>query len=89
MLIKCPDCNHPISSAAYTICPNCGRKIGKKVKKTTDLLLCFFGGALGAHKIYEGKYGLAVLYAFTLGGIGLFVIIDLIKILLQDEYFYA
>ena len=48
-------------------------------------LLCLFFGYLGAHKFYEKKIGLGVLYVLTCGlcGIGWFV--DLISILLRKE----
>lgn len=39
-----------------------------KVKdKTTALLLCIFGGFLGAHKFYEEKYVAGLVYLFTCG----------------------
>lgn len=53
----------------------------KYCNKTTSLLLCFFLGVLGAHKFYEGKIGMGILYLFTLGLFGFGVIIDFIKLL--------
>ena len=44
-------------------------------------LLCFMLGAFGAHRFYVGKIGTAILMILTLGGLGLWVIIDLIVIL--------
>ena len=35
--------------------------------KSRALLLCFFLGCFGAHKFYERKYALGVLYILTLG----------------------
>lgn len=35
--------------------------------KWTALLLCIFLGWMGAHKYYEGRIGLGILYTFTLG----------------------
>jgi TM2 domain-containing membrane protein YozV len=44
------------------------------------LLLCFFLGCFGAHRFYVGKIGTALLMLFTLGGLGLWALIDLIII---------
>jgi len=47
--------------------------------KTTAILLCLFLGGLGAHKFYEGKMGMGILYLFTWGLFGIGVLVDLIK----------
>ncbi|MDE2833380.1 MAG: TM2 domain-containing protein [Bacteroidota bacterium] len=44
------------------------------------LLLCLILGAFGAHRFYVGKIGTAVLMIVTLGGLGIWVIVDLIFI---------
>ncbi len=44
------------------------------------LLLCFFVGYLGVHRFYVGKVGTGVLMIFTLGGLGIWYLIDLIMI---------
>ena len=44
------------------------------------LLLCWFLGVFGAHRFYVGKTGTAVLQILTLGGLGIWVLIDLVII---------
>jgi TM2 domain-containing membrane protein YozV len=44
------------------------------------LLLCFFFGTFGAHRFYVGKIGTALLMALTLGGLGIWYLIDLLLI---------
>lgn len=43
-------------------------------------LLVFFFGALGVHRFYVGKIGTGILQILTLGGIGIWALIDLIMI---------
>ena len=47
------------------------------------LLLCFFIGILGVHRFYVGKIGTGVLQLVTLGGLGIWALIDMIMIILQ------
>lgn len=46
------------------------------------VLLCFFLGALGVHRFYVGKIGTGILMIVTLGGLGVWVLIDFIMILI-------
>lgn len=57
--------------------------IDNKVGKDwlTALLLCIFLGALGAHRFYVGKIGTGILQLVTIGGFGIWVLIDLILII--------
>ncbi len=43
-------------------------------------LLFFFLSWLGIHRFYVGKIGTAILYIVTLGGLGIWWIVDLILI---------
>ncbi len=44
------------------------------------ILLAFFIGGLGAHRFYVGKIGTGILWLFTLGWLGIGVIVDIILI---------
>ncbi|GAA4962447.1 TM2 domain-containing membrane protein YozV [Nonomuraea thailandensis] len=46
------------------------------------VLLCFFLGAIGVHRFYVGKIGTGILMIVTLGGLGVWVLIDFIMILI-------
>ena len=45
------------------------------------LLLCLFLGGIGGHRFYAGKIGTGILQLITLGGCGIWSLIDLIMIL--------
>ena len=49
-------------------------------KMVTACLLCFFLGGLGIHRFYVGKAGTGILMILTLGGLGIWVIIDFVMI---------
>lgn len=44
-------------------------------------LLCFFLGVFGIHRFYIGRPGTAILMILTLGGLGIWQIIDLVRII--------
>ena len=44
------------------------------------LLLCFFLGPFGVHRFYVGKIGTGILMLLTLGGLGIWALIDFIMI---------
>lgn len=47
----------------------------------TTLLLCLFLGGLGVHRFYAGKIGTGILQLITVGGCGIWTLIDLIMII--------
>ena len=57
--------------------------------KWVAFFLCFFFGAFGAHKFYEGKTGMGVLYFFTMGLFGFGWLIDTIKYLGKSDPYYV
>lgn len=52
-------------------------------KKGVELVLCLFLGIFGAHKFYQGKPGMGVLYLLTGGLCGIGVLVDFFRILFR------
>ena len=44
------------------------------------LLLCFFLGGIGVHRFYVGKIGTGILMIVTLGGLGIWTLVDFVMI---------
>lgn len=44
------------------------------------LLMAIFLGGLGIHRFYVGKTGTAIIQLLTMGGLGIWVLIDVIMI---------
>ncbi len=68
---------------------NVGVGFGKPKNKWVSLILCVLLGFFGAHKFYEGKAGMGILYIFTGGLFGIGVIIDFISILFKPNPYYV
>lgn len=62
---------------------------GKPKNKWLAFALCLFIGFLGAHKFYEGKVGMGVLYAFTGGLLGVGWLIDTVALLFKPNPYYV
>ena len=57
--------------------------------KWVALALCAFLGFFGAHKFYEGKAGMGILYLFTGGLFFIGCIIDFITLLFKPNPYYV
>lgn len=62
---------------------------GQPRNKWVALILCIFLGMFGAHKFYENKIGMGILYLFTAGLFGIGWIIDIIAILAKPSIYYV
>lgn len=51
-----------------------------KIANVPELILCILLGYFGAHKFYEKKIGMGVLYFFTLGLFGIGWVVDIVKL---------
>lgn len=67
---------------------NIGAGYGRQKNKWVAIILCAFLGFLGAHKFYEGKIGMGILYLFTCGLFGAGIIIDFIALLFKPNPYY-
>jgi TM2 domain-containing membrane protein YozV len=85
----CPNCGYEVSEKAV-VCVRCGVSLkgnwnnsnGEERKDwLVTLLLCFFLGYLGVHRFYTGSIGIGVAQLLTLGGCGIWALIDFILIL--------
>lgn len=56
-----------------------------KIANVPELVLCILLGYFGAHKFYEKKIGMGILYFFTLGLFGIGWIVDIIKLATNRE----
>lgn len=57
--------------------------------KWVAFLLCLFLGYFGAHKFYEGKAGMGIVYLFTFGLFGIGWFIDCIALLFKPNPYYV
>ena len=49
----------------------------------STLILCVLLGGLGVHRFYVGKVGTGIFMLLTLGGLGIWALVDLIRIAIQ------
>lgn len=80
------------STPQATICMKCGASLadhgtafkGEGKDWLTTLLLCFFLGFLGVHRFYTGHTAIGVVQLLTLGGCGIWTLIDFIIIIVGN-----
>lgn len=63
--------------------------LGRQRNKWVAFFLCLFLGEFGAHKFYEGKIGMGILYLFTFGLFGIGWLISLISLLFKPNPYYV
>lgn len=84
-LTLCHACGRTIDAEAV-VCTGCGvmqpaaRALDSEKKLLPALLLVLLLGPFGAHRFYVGKTGTALLQLFTLGGLGLWTLYDIVMI---------
>jgi len=85
----CESCGQIIKKEAE-VCPKCGVRqksaviaMGNTQGKDwlTTLLLCLFLGYAGVHRFYTGHTGIGLAQLFTLGGCGIWTLVDFFAIL--------
>lgn len=57
--------------------------------KWVALMLCIFLGYFGAHKFYEGKVGMGILYLLTCGLFGIGWFVDIISLIFKPNPYYV
>jgi hypothetical protein len=83
----CHNCKAETTPNA-AICMKCGVSLNSENPITGDgkdwlttLLLCFFLGVFGIHRFYTGHTAIGVVQLLTLGGCGIWALIDFIMII--------
>lgn len=66
-----------------------GFPYGRMKNKWAAFFLCLFLGFFGAHKFYEGKVGMGILYLFTLGIFGIGWVIDIFILLFKPNPYFV
>ena len=89
----CKKCGAQIADDAK-FCPSCGASVNgttrpddpsvSRKSRLIALLLCWFLGCFGAHRFYTGRPLSAVFMILTIGGLGIWALVDLIVILCGD-----
>jgi TM2 domain-containing membrane protein YozV len=84
--ILCHACSRTIDAEAV-VCTGCGvmqpaaKALDAEKKILPVLLLAFLLGPFGVHRFFVGKIGTGVLQLVTLGGLGIWVLVDLVLII--------
>jgi TM2 domain-containing membrane protein YozV len=82
--LYCHQCGQETETGSE-ICAKCGEALPRPMQKGKDwlltLLLCIFLGGMGVHRFYTGHVLIGLVQLFTLGGLGIWTLIDLIRII--------
>lgn len=81
--------NNNSSSSSSSAAAVAGFGFNRARNKWVALALCICLGWLGAHKFYEGKIGMGLLYLFTCGLFFVGVVIDIISLLTKPTIYYV
>ena len=94
----CRHCGNKID-LGIKFCPYCGKEINpvyhepltnrRAKSKSISILLCLLLGVVGAHKFYEEKVGMGILYLFTGGLFGIGVLYDLVTLIFKSDPYYV
>lgn len=84
----CPACGSGIDARA-TVCTRCGTVqstslmvVESEKRIVPTLALCCLLGVFGAHRFYVGKVGTGILQLLTLGGLGIWVLVDTVLLIM-------
>lgn len=104
-VVICPHCGKQVESIGIQQQPNIvinnsnsninantnvNTALGARMKnKWVAFCLCLFLGFFGAHKFYEGKGGMGILYLCTAGLFGIGWIVDLIVLLTKPNPYFV
>ena len=83
----CHACAAILDARAGT-CPTCGARqeggqlvVASEKRLLPAVLLCMLFGVFGVHRFYAGKVGTGILQLVTLGGLGIWWMVDLIMLI--------
>ncbi|MEE2953583.1 MAG: TM2 domain-containing protein [Bacteroidota bacterium] len=86
----CQKCGNKINNEDAVVCINCGCSLSMNLNHTSNnrglivILLCLFLGCLGIHRFYTGHTTIGIIQLLTLGGCGIWALIDFIILLMGD-----
>ena len=84
----CPTCGvrqHGVVPASPSSMPLTSQDVQVSDRKILPaVLLCGLLGVFGAHRFYVGRTGTAIAQLLTLGGLGIWMLVDLIMLLTEN-----